>query len=165
MELTLYIIGIIAIITAINVILQNNLMYSLLYFMVSLLSVSCIFFLLNFCFIGALTIIIYTGSIMILFIFVIMTTNIKKKPKKIWKNYKNWIKLLLPILFIYIITYNLLHEQERNLMTYNEAINEKDIGYALFGESYFIIVELASIMLLASLVITLHISQNLINKK
>ncbi len=58
----------------------------MLFLILSLLSVSVIFYLLNAPFIAALEVIIYAGAIMVLFIFVTMMLNIgleKKTEKKL----------------------------------------------------------------------------------
>ncbi|MCR3756220.1 MAG: NADH:quinone oxidoreductase subunit J [Candidatus Westeberhardia cardiocondylae] len=166
MKLIFHIFELILIISTINVIIQKNLMYSLLYFILSLLSISCIFFLINCYFIGSLTIIIYAGTIMVLFIFAIMTldTDNKKKQRKFfWKNQKNYIKLLLPITLSCFILYNIPNKNYLNTELNEYIINEKEIGLALFGGPYFLIIELASMLLLSSLIITLYFNKFNIN--
>jgi len=75
MNILFYIAACIAIIATLRMIIGTNAVHSLLYLIVSLLSVSVIFFLLGAPFIAALEVIIYAGAIMVLFVFVIMMLN------------------------------------------------------------------------------------------
>ncbi|MGC1633518.1 MAG: NADH-quinone oxidoreductase subunit J, partial [Gelidibacter sp.] len=72
MEIFFYIAGVLAILSTLMVVVTKNAVHALLYFIVSLLSVSVIFFILGAPFIAALEVIIYAGAIMVLFVFVIM---------------------------------------------------------------------------------------------
>src|SRR5690625_4788402 len=94
MNIIFYIAAIVAIIATFRVITGKNAVHSLLYLIVSLLSVSVIFFLLGAPFIAALEVIVYAGAIMILFIFVVMMLNRGEeaaKQEKEWFNAKAWI--------------------------------------------------------------------------
>ncbi|MCR3755214.1 MAG: NADH:quinone oxidoreductase subunit J [Candidatus Westeberhardia cardiocondylae] len=156
MKLIFFIIGIINIISAINVVLQTNLIYSLLYFISYIISISCIFFALNFELIGYLNIIIYAGAIMILFVFVAITIRKNNNKTQNYKKYKYFLKLPLPLSLLYLIIYSISQEDKTYISFDYNTTNEKEIGLALFGGPYFLITELSSILLLASLIITLH---------
>ena len=78
MNVIFYITAIIAIITTLLVVTRTNAVHALLYLIVSLLSISVIFFILGAPFIAALEVIIYAGAIMILFVFVVMMLNQSK---------------------------------------------------------------------------------------
>ena len=66
----------IAIITSLIAISNRNAIHALLYLILSLLSISVIFYILGAPFIAALEVIVYAGAIMVLFIFVVMMLNI-----------------------------------------------------------------------------------------
>lgn len=72
MELAFYIYGLIAILATLRVITHTNPVHALLYLIISLLTISGVFFLLGAYFAGALKIIVYAGAIMVLFVFAVM---------------------------------------------------------------------------------------------
>src|SRR5512147_3152949 len=76
------------------VITRVNAVHALLYFIVSLLSVSLIFFVLGAPFIAALEVIVYAGAIMVLFIYVIMMLNLGPESvaiEKEWQRGRMWV--------------------------------------------------------------------------
>lgn len=79
MDLFLFILlGLIALISSLGLIVFKNQIYNALCLIVTLSALGGIFALLNAPFIAVVQIIIYAGAIMVLFVFVIMTVNLKK---------------------------------------------------------------------------------------
>ncbi|QJC36234.1 NADH-quinone oxidoreductase subunit J [Enterobacteriaceae endosymbiont of Donacia cincticornis] len=160
MEIILYLLGFISIIFTFLIIISVNPIYTLLYFLISLISISCIFFLLGNYFAGALEIIIYAGAIIILFIFVLMFLNDKKielEEKYFFIKKKLFIIniLIINCFFLIFIFYILKNLYIQKLIIHN-FINIQNIGINLFTQ-YKIIVELISILLLSGVIIILHI--------
>ncbi|CAL4320109.1 NADH-quinone oxidoreductase subunit J [Buchnera aphidicola] len=164
-ELVFYILGIISIVSTIFVILHSNPVYALIYFIISLLSISGIFFILGGIFAAVLEIIIYAGAIMVLFIFVLMLLNlgtVMEKQEKKWLKEVNWIKISILFLFFFItIIYGLSFIDDLNV--FNTLINTKMVGISLFGP-YVFIVELSSILLLSALVVVFHFGKEKIKE-
>src|SRR4029078_9948893 len=79
MDAMFYVAAAVAILATVMVITRLNAVHALLYLIVSLLSVAVIFYDLGAPFIAALEVIIYAGSIIVLFIFVIMMLNLGKR--------------------------------------------------------------------------------------
>jgi NADH-quinone oxidoreductase subunit J len=77
MEILFFVFGILAVIGALNVILQRNPIYSAIGLIVTLCSLAGLFITLSAQFIAAIQIIVYAGAIMVLFVFVIMLLNIR----------------------------------------------------------------------------------------
>jgi NADH-quinone oxidoreductase subunit J len=76
MEKALFIIlAVLAVLSALNILLQRNPLYSALSLIGTLASVSALFIMLNAQFIAAIQIVVYAGAIMVLFVFVIMLLN------------------------------------------------------------------------------------------
>src|ERR1051326_8701585 len=73
-----YIAAAIAVLATVLVITRKNAVQALLYLAVSLISVAVIFYDLGAPFMAALEVIIYAGSIIVLFIFVVMMLNLGK---------------------------------------------------------------------------------------
>jgi NADH-quinone oxidoreductase subunit J len=76
MEKVLFIIfAVVAVLSALNILLQRNPLYSALSLIGTLACVSALFVMLNAQFIAAIQIVVYAGAIMVLFVFVIMLLN------------------------------------------------------------------------------------------
>ncbi|QCI24816.1 NADH-quinone oxidoreductase subunit J [Buchnera aphidicola (Rhopalosiphum padi)] len=158
MEFVFYTCSSIAVISTLLVIIQKNAVYSLLYLIISLLSISGIFFIFGAFFAGALEVIVYAGAIIVLFVFVIMMLNLGKKYNLQEKKYLNpifWIgpsflSLILFLTMIYVIFFL------KNKQIYFTLIDAKDVGINLFGP-YLLLVELSSLLLLSALVVVFHI--------
>ncbi|HVF88980.1 MAG TPA: NADH-quinone oxidoreductase subunit J [Blastocatellia bacterium] len=76
MEKALFIVlAVIAVASALNILLQRNPLYSALSFIGTLAALSALYITLRAHFIAAIQIIVYAGAIMVLFVFVIMLLN------------------------------------------------------------------------------------------
>lgn len=154
-----YLSAAIAVVSTLMVITRTQAVHALLYLIVSLLSVSVIFFILGAPFVAALEVIIYAGAIMVLFVFVIMMLNLGKESAEREKRLFEagiWIgpSILCAILVVellYLIT------SARHPVS-AEAVSPKQVGIALLGP-YVIGVELASFLLLAGLVGAYHLGR------
>ncbi|AHG60209.1 NADH-quinone oxidoreductase subunit J [Buchnera aphidicola] len=158
MEYVFYICSLVSIISTFCAIIQKNAIYSLLYLIISLLSISGVFFSLGAFFAGALQVIIYAGAIIVLFVFVIMMLNIsdKKEIKEIkhLRSY-SWIGTISLSLVLFLsMTYAIFCLKNKKIETL--LIDSKIVGISLFGP-YVLLVELSSILLLSALVVVFHI--------
>ncbi|MBD2814314.1 NADH-quinone oxidoreductase subunit J [Xenorhabdus sp. Flor] len=160
MEFTFYIAGLVAILATLRVITHTNPVHALLYLVISLLALSVVFFSLGAYFAGALEIIVYAGAIMVLFVFVVMMLNLGKsvvEQERGWLKPRVWIgpAILSTILLIVLIfAINSLPEAEIS----GEVVSAKEVGISLFGP-YVLAVELASLLLLAGLVVAYHVGR------
>lgn len=134
--------------------------HSLLYLIVSLLSLSLIFFVLGATFVAALQVTIYSGAIMILFVFVIMMLNqgpASVEQERQWLSAGMWVgpvylAIVLGVLIVYILT------GEHASLPGAKPVEPKQVGLALYGP-YAIAVELASLLLIAGLVGAYHLGR------
>jgi len=158
MELTFFIAGAVAVISTILMLTRLNLVHALLYMIVSLLAVAVDLFVLGAPFAAALEAIVYAGAIMVLFLFVVMMLNIGQhaaETERQWLTTGIWTgpAILAGILIVEVAW--LVQGADANLGT--GATGPKEVGIALFGP-YMIGVELASMLLLAGLVGSYHLS-------
>ncbi len=157
MEYIFYILGLIAILSTIKVITHNNPMYALLYLVVSLLSISGIFFLVGAYFAGVLEVIIYTGAILVLFIFNIMFINVDNNLNLSINYYYKIITWLISLLLLMILIYGIyINNYNNNNLFSNQLISIETIAISLFGD-YILVVELSTLLLLSSLIISCHL--------
>lgn len=160
MQFAFYLCGLIAVLTTLRVITHTNPVHALLYLIVSLLAIAGVFFSLGAYFAGALEIIVYAGAIMVLFVFVVMMLNLGKatqQQEREWLKPALWIgpgivSLLLLAVMIYAIT--TANDQGID----GTVIDAKAVGITLFGP-YVLAVELASMLLLAGLVVAFHLGR------
>ncbi|CAI0708626.1 NADH-quinone oxidoreductase subunit J [Serratia entomophila] len=156
MEIAFYLAGLIAVIATIRVITHTNPVHALLYLIVSLLAISAVFFSLGAYFAAALEIIVYAGAIMVLFVFVVMMLNLGnvQQQERDWMKPTVWIGPGLMLLVVLIIAIRSVSDQGIS----GEMVDAKAVGISLFGP-YVLAVELASMLLLAGLVVAFHIGR------
>jgi NADH-quinone oxidoreductase subunit J len=157
MNVFFYIAAGVAIISTVMAISGRNAIHALLYLILSLLSISIIFYLLDALFIAALEVIIYAGAIMVLFIFVTMMLNIglERKMERKWLNTQMWI---VPSIFACILFVDLFLAL-KNMPSAVDAKNiipPKQLGISLFT-TYLPAVEIAGILLMAGVIGAYHL--------
>ena len=157
MDIFFYIAAAVAILSTIMAISGRNAIHSLLFLILSLLSISVVFYILNAPFIAALEVIIYAGAIMVLFIFVTMMLNIglEQKQEKKWLNPRMWIipSILAAILFIDLM---LALKNMPEVIPGKQVILPKQVGISLFT-TYLLAVEIAGILLMAGVIGAYHL--------
>jgi NADH-quinone oxidoreductase subunit J len=161
MNIPFYIAAFVTILSTVMVITRHNPVHALLYLIVSLLSMSVVFFLLGAPFVAILEVIIYAGAIMVLFIFVVMLLNLGEETvqqEKAWLTGKTWFgPSLLSIILLAEVSY-LIYSS--NSGTYAvKTVDSKVVALSLFGP-YMIAVELAAMLLMAGIVGAAHIGHH-----
>ncbi|MDC9592451.1 NADH-quinone oxidoreductase subunit J [Xenorhabdus sp. IM139775] len=160
MEFTFYVAGLVAILATLRVITHTNPVHALLYLIISLLALSIVFFSMGAYFAGALEIIVYAGAIMVLFVFVVMMLNLGKsvvEQERQWLQPRTWIgpsTLSIVLLIVLVYAISTLSSAEIS----GEVVSAKEVGISLFGP-YVLAVELASLLLLAGLVVAYHVGR------
>ncbi|MEO6188781.1 MAG: NADH-quinone oxidoreductase subunit J [Ginsengibacter sp.] len=160
MNVIFYITSVIAIVATLLVVTRTNAVHALLYLIVSLLSISVIFFILGAPFIAALEVIIYAGVIMILFVFVVMMLNQSKeamKQEKEWFKIKNWIgpSILSLILLIELVFVFIKLDAPAGK---TGIVDSHEISASLFGP-YVLGVEMVAMLLMTATVGAFHIAR------
>ena len=159
MNTIFYITATVAIVSSLIAITNRNAIHALLYLILSLLSISVIFYIIGAPFIAALEVIVYAGAIMVLFIFVVMMLNIslEEEQENKWLTPRMWIvpsilAALLLIIFIYVLK-EFKYEQ-----TTAEIIGPKQVGITMFTK-YLLAVEISAILLLAGIIGGYHLGK------
>jgi NADH-quinone oxidoreductase subunit J len=161
-----YLAGILAIIATVLAITQRHAVHALLYLIVSLLAVAVDFYALGAAFVAALEIMIYAGAIMVLFLFVVMMLNVAEHAMEVergWLKPRNWLG---PSVLTLILLGELAHCTVTlgGTPSFANAVGPKQVGVTLFG-TYWIGVELASLLLMAGLVGAFHLGRHAIAKE
>jgi NADH-quinone oxidoreductase subunit J len=160
MNAVFYIAAAVAAVSTVMVVTRSNAVYSLLYLIVSLLSVGLIFFVLGAPFIAALEVIIYAGAIMVLFVFTIMMLNLGPQTveqERRWLSGRMWAG---PSVLVVILLAEMLYVLwgGDHPVEGRHIVEPKEVSMALFGP-YIMIVELSSMLLLGGLVAAYHLGR------
>ena len=162
MEFAFYLAAGVAVASTVMVITGSNPVHALLYLIVSLLAVAMTFFALGAPFAGALEIIVYAGAIMVLFVFVVMMLNLgpaASEQEKKWLTPGIWTgPAILSALLLAQLLYALFATPSGAAIGL-ETVDAKAVGISLFGP-YLLVVELASMLLLAALVAAYHLGRH-----
>jgi len=159
MNTIFYIAASVALVSSVMTITNRNAIHALLYLIISLLSVSVVFYILGAPLIAALEVIVYAGAIMVLFIFVVMMLNIgmEEESEKNLLTPKMWILpsvLALILLGIFVNISGVFRHEK----TSTGVIDPKQVGVSLFT-TYLIAVEIAAVLLLAGIVGAYHLGK------
>lgn len=164
MAIAFYLASLVAIIATVRVITTPSPVHALLYMVVSLLAVAMTFFYMGAPFAGALEIIVYAGAIMILFVFAVMMLNLgeeTRRQEKLWLTPRIWIgpALLAAILFGELSWTLWTHHASGGSAAFGgTVVDARQVSISLFG-TYLLLVELASILLLAALIAAYHLGK------
>jgi NADH-quinone oxidoreductase subunit J len=158
---TFYAAAAVAVIATALALVQTQVVHGLLYLIVSLLAVALMFYALGAPFVAALEVIVYAGAIMVLFVFALMLLN--RGPQSVeeerrWLTRRAWIG---PLVLSAVLAGELLYAMTRAPGPARAAgvVDSHQVGLAMFGTTYAIGVELASMLLLAGLVAAFHLGR------
>ncbi|WWO97987.1 MAG: NADH-quinone oxidoreductase subunit J [Candidatus Dasytiphilus stammeri] len=155
MKFIFYICGTVAVVSILRLITHSNIVHALLYLIIFVLALSGVFFSLGAAFAGALEVIVYAGAIMVLFVLVVIMLNLNQlKSKKLYLLQPSLL-WLAPCILSSLLLYSIIHSIPRNYVS-GYIINAKNVGILLFG-TYMLVMELASMLLLAAMIVAFHI--------
>jgi NADH-quinone oxidoreductase subunit J len=154
-EIVFWILSVLALFSAVMVLLSKNPVHSVLWLIVVFFAISGHYVMLNAQFLAIVNLIVYAGAIMVLFLFVIMLMNLRKETEP----QKNLLTKLTGVIaggsLMTILLFVL--RSARDMETRTAQVNEGDIGLiknlgkVLFTE-YVVPFELASVLFLSAMV-------------
>ncbi|WDF46560.1 NADH-quinone oxidoreductase subunit J [Chryseobacterium sp. KACC 21268] len=153
-QILFFIVAFLAIASAVYFVFAKNPMYAILSLIVTMFSIAGMYILLNAQFLGIVQIIVYTGAIMVLFLYILMMLNLNAEDESKKQNLPKFIGIFsVCILFVGMLgAYKGLSGKtvaEGNI-DYSVGLT-KNLGRLLFNE-YVLPFELASILILAGIV-------------
>jgi NADH-quinone oxidoreductase subunit J len=168
MNILFFLSAAVAIASTVMVITRTNTMHALLNLILSFLAVALLFFALGAPFIAAMEVIVYAGAIMVLFLFAIMLLNIGFETREQasglpasglfasdGRTGRSWIiPSLMALILLGELFFVLL--SGGTVPTAGTVVDPRTVGASLFS-TYLIGVELASVLLLASLIGAYHL--------
>ena len=161
-----YALAAVAIFASLRVVTLANPVHAILSMIVSLLAISGIFFVLGAPFAGALEIVVYAGAIMVLFVFVIMMLNLgmsNDEREERWLDAGTWAVPTGLTIIIAVVLYAMIGLNHNDAaMIGGTTISAKAVGTVLFTK-YFMLIEVAALLLLAALVAAYHLGKESID--
>jgi len=161
-----YFASIIAIIATLLAITRRHAVHALLYLVVSLLAVAVDFYVLGAVFVAALEVMVYAGAIMVLFVFVVMMLNVGRHAMEVereWLIPRNWYgPFILALILLGELAY--CTATSGRAPSFANAVGPKTVGVALF-RTYWIGVEIVSLLLTAGLVGARHLGHRAIARE
>ena len=146
--------------TAVAVVVARNPIHSALFLLSSFLLVACIFILQQAEFVGAVQILVYAGGIMVLFLFVVMLVHQGTVRETVAFQHQWDIALLFLIVFLLPFLYVLWTERFPELAQNPDAFrtvrgrlagNTEAVAWALYRD-YLLPFEVASVFLLVAMI-------------
>ena len=160
MLLLFYLAGTVAVAATLLAITRRHAVHALLYLIVSLLAVAIEFYLLGAAFVAALELMIYAGAIMVLFVFVVMILNVAEHAMEVERTFlrpRNWLgPSALSLVLLGELAYCVAASESAPSVA--NSVSSKQVGVALFS-TYWIGVELASLLLMAGLIGACHLGR------
>ncbi|WP_407483059.1 NADH-quinone oxidoreductase subunit J [Elizabethkingia meningoseptica] len=156
-----YFVALLALASAVYMVFSKNPLYSILSLVITFFSIAGMYILLNAQFLGIVQIIVYTGAIMVLFLYILMMLNLNAKDESSKKNYMKFIGIISAgILLTGLLgAYRGVKGSAKIAVSDNGVGLTKNLGKLLFNE-YVLPFELASVLILTAI-----ISAVLIGKK
>ncbi len=162
-----YLFAAILVISAIRVITAKNPVHAVLYLVLSFVTSSALWIMLNVEFLALTLIVVYVGAVMVLFLFVVMMLDIDVEAmrKGFWRNLPlaAIIGLIIVVEMIAVLVTKPLVIMSAPELANSSVSNSNQLGFVLYTE-YSYPVELASIILLVGLVIAVALTLRKTNK-
>ncbi len=153
-QILFWLLSVLAVISAINVVISKNPVYSVLWLIITFFSISGHYILLNAQFLAVVNIIVYAGAIMVLFLFVIMLMNLNKSLEPQKNKWLRFIGVIAGGCLLLVLVAALKDAESAKQMA---QVNEGDIGLinylgnVLFSE-YVVPFEISSVLFLSAMV-------------
>lgn len=153
-QILFFFVAFLAIASAVYFVFAKNPMYAILSLIVTMFSIAGMYIFLNAQFLGIVQIIVYTGAIMVLFLYILMMLNLNAEDESKKQNLPKFIGIFsVCILFVGMLgAYKGLsgNTVAADNIDYSVGLT-KNLGRLLFNE-YVLPFELASILILAGIV-------------
>ncbi|MBP9743499.1 MAG: NADH-quinone oxidoreductase subunit J [Burkholderiales bacterium] len=158
----------ILIISALWVITAKNPVHSVLFLVLSFVTASCLWLMLNVEFLALSLILIYVGAVMVLFLFVVMMLDIDLETLRsgFWKNLPLALLLgvvILSEMILVLVTKPIVVMGDSTTNIASKISNSYQVGWLMYTE-YSYPVELASLILLLGLVVAVALTLRKTNK-
>jgi len=152
-EVIFLVLSFVSIASALCVIFAKSPVYSVLSLVVTFLSITGHYFLLNAGFLGVVNIIVYAGAIMVLFLYVIMMLNLNKKSAETHQLLFKVAGIVSGglLLFTLIAALSTMPQSGENMSSMETIGTVKVLGVVLFDD-YLLPFEVSSVLFLSAMI-------------
>lgn len=153
-QILFFLVAFLAIASAVYFVFAKNPLYAILSLIVTMFSIAGMYVLLNAQFLAIIQIIVYTGAIMVLFLYILMMLNLNKEDESKKSNTLKFIGIFTSGILLVGILGLFRGVQDNHIVLENldKGVGlTKNLGRLLFNE-YVLPFELASILILAGIV-------------
>ena len=155
MELAVFsLFAFLAVVSALVVVVHRNPVYSVMSLVVTLISLAVLFVLLGAPFLAALQVLVYTGAILVLFLFVLMLLHVEREtPSLGGRRGQKWGALICALIFGSLLAslFWRSHRTDEVAPLTEEAVALKPLARELFS-TYLLPFELVGLLLLAAVI-------------
>ena len=103
-----YIFSLIAIVSAIMVIVSKNTVHSVFFLILDFISISCLFIMIGAEFLGMIMLIVYVGAVAVLFLFVVMMLNVAQQNDVLFQTPTRYSHLPIGLIVSLVIFFELI---------------------------------------------------------
>ena len=103
-----YIFSLIAIVSAIMVIVSKNTVHSVFFLILDFISISCLFIMIGAEFLGMIMLIVYVGAVAVLFLFVVMMLNVAQQDDVLFQTPTRYSHLPIGLIISLVIFFELI---------------------------------------------------------
>jgi len=157
-----YTFSVIAIVSAIMVIVSKNTVHSVFFLILDFISISCLFIMIGAEFLGMIMLIVYVGAVAVLFLFVVMMLNVAEQNTELFQSTTKYSHLPIGLLVGLVILFELIivvggwkHKPDllsSKLINFDQNItNTHLIGNILYTE-YIHLFQLSGMILLVAMI-------------
>ena len=156
-----YFFSIIAILSAIMVVVSRNTVHAVFFLILDFISISCLFIMVGAEFLGMIMLIVYVGAVAVLFLFVVMMLNVAQQKNQWFVSEENSGHIPVGLLISAIIFFELIIViggwkykpdlfETTNLIT-NEISNTHSLGEILYTD-YIHVFQISGMILLVAMI-------------
>ena len=157
-----YIFSIIAIVSAVMVIVSKNTVHSVFFLILDFISISCLFIMIGAEFIGMIMLIVYVGAVAVLFLFVVMMLNVAQQKNQWFSSANNSKHIPIGLIISTIIFFELIIViggwkfkpdlvTSVSLLVDQNVTNTHSIGSVLYTD-YIHVFQLSGMILLVAMI-------------
>jgi len=151
-----YILAIVILVATALAITRRQPVHAVLYLIVAFLGTAALFFLLGAPFLAAFMVILYTGAIMVLFLFVIMLFQPSSGGLGLISEWGP--ATLLGVVFLAVAVAMVFKDPGSGIVLQGAVVDPRDFGHFLF-DRYWLAIEIVSILLLVALVAIIQLAK------
>jgi len=156
-----YTFSLIAIISAIMVIVSKNTVHSVFFLILDFITISCLFIMIGAEFLGMIMLIVYVGAVAVLFLFVVMMLNVAQQKNQWFEASSGYSHMPIGLVIGIVILFELIivvsgwkHKPELSTKAINidpNITNTHSIGNILYTE-YIHLFQLSGMILLVAMI-------------